>query len=156
MIPKSDWEWYGTAGHLCVGRFCQFHLCTLVGPWLVSTVGEYVPDAMTRELFAKFRGIELQGKGDERYYDWMNKNGFEEIGYMALYETMVFRAGAPCTAPECNCGMPELIGSDLDCNRYKRRDEATKGHVATCEKWAAISAAEVSKQQQEERETDAS
>ena len=41
MIPKSEWVWYGFAGHLCVSRRCAYHLCTRIGNRLVSTVGAY-------------------------------------------------------------------------------------------------------------------
>ncbi len=41
-IPESKWEWFGNAGHFMCSQWCRFHLCTKVGPWLVSTVGEYV------------------------------------------------------------------------------------------------------------------
>ena len=79
-MKAAHWKWFGHAGHLCVGRWCQFHLCTSVGKYLVSTVGEYVPYEGTREVFANSRGITLKGRGDERYADYMKQISFEDIG----------------------------------------------------------------------------
>jgi len=39
MIPKSEWVWYGFAGHLIVSERCAYYLCTRIGSKLVSTVG---------------------------------------------------------------------------------------------------------------------
>jgi hypothetical protein len=57
--------YFGTAGHLLVADRCRFHLHTHVGPWCVSTVGEW--------------------------YVKPTDSQPEEIGYKRLYETMVFR-----------------------------------------------------------------
>jgi hypothetical protein len=136
-IPMSEWKWFGNAGHLCIARDCQFHLCTQVGGFLVSTVGQYVPGESTREALAKSRGIVLSGRGDDRYADYMNKIGYEEIGFGRKYETMVFRAGNPCTNVDCNCGMPELAdASQLDTREYNSAGEATAGHIELCHKWS--------------------
>lgn len=43
MIPKSEWYWCGYAGHFVGGARCRFHLSTIVGKYLVSTVGDYYP-----------------------------------------------------------------------------------------------------------------
>ena len=43
MTSPTDWEWFGLSGHFIYAYRCRFHLCTKVGPWLVSTVGQYVP-----------------------------------------------------------------------------------------------------------------
>ena len=34
---KENWKWYGFQGH--TGLNCKYHLCTLVGKHLVSTIG---------------------------------------------------------------------------------------------------------------------
>lgn len=139
MIPREEWEWFGTAGHLIVGQDCRFHLATIVGPWLVSTVGEYLPDSVVREVMAESRGIALEGRGDERLSSWMREAGYEEIGFGRKYETMVFRIGdARCADPECDCGMP-IVGewAELDADGYNRRGDAQRGHYVMCEKWAA-------------------
>jgi hypothetical protein len=138
--PPHEWKWFGNAGHLIVGQDCRFHLCTQVGSWLVSTVGEYLPDSPVREILAESRGIQLEGRGDDRRYDWMRKAGYEEIGYGRKYETMVFRAGSPC---DCGCGMPTPDDwGDVDMDGYNDAPAATAGHMALCEKYAAIRAGE--------------
>lgn len=139
--PRESWTWFGNAGHLCVASHCRFHLCTLVGQWLVSTVGEYVPDSAVREVLASARGAILQGRGDEREASWMKQVGFDEIGYGRKYETMVFEAGAPCVIVGCGCGLPAISGSSLDMDGYNDAGSATKGHYALCEKWADLTEA---------------
>lgn len=140
---RSTWEWFGNHGHLIVGRDCRFHLATLVGPWWVSTVGEYLPDSRVREVLGGSRGLALEGMGDAREADWIRKNGWEQIGSGRTYETMVFRAGARCSAEGCSCGMPlpEEWG-ELDSDSYNDAGAATRGHYAMCEKWAAITPGE--------------
>ena len=135
-IPESKWRWFGNAGHFICGRWCQFHLCTKVGKYLVSTVGEYFPPEGVMEINAKVRGIELVGKGDARRADYMRKIGFETLGSERTFETMVFGAGAPCKAPDCKCGLPSIETSELDFFGSTDAVEATKGHYRLCRKWA--------------------
>jgi hypothetical protein len=135
-ISKIDWKWFGHAGHFICAQWCRFHLCTLVGNYLVSTVGEYVPDEGVREIHCDVRGITLKGRGDERLADYMNKVGFQEIGCGRKYETMVFKAGNPCSVKECHCGLPEISGSELEADGYNEAGAATAGHYAMCEKWS--------------------
>lgn len=40
-VSREEWEWFGTAAHLIVGQDCRFHMATIIGPWLISTVGEW-------------------------------------------------------------------------------------------------------------------
>lgn len=137
IILESDWRWFGCAGHLIVSANCRFHLCTQVGDYLVSTVGEYFPDDSVRESLAQSRGVVLKGRGDERRADYMKKIGFEEIGYKRLYETMVFRVtGEVCHRPECACGLPEVNYSELDMDGYQTAGAATLGHMALCRKYS--------------------
>lgn len=137
-IERSEWQWYGKAAHFICGADCRFHLATRVGPWLVSTVGEYLPDSNVRDILAEARGISLKGKGDERRWSWMQQCGYEEIGYQRTYETMVFRAGEPCGG-ECGCGVPTIDGREKDFRGYNSAADATAGHLALCEKWASLS-----------------
>lgn len=137
-----EWRWFGQAAHLIVGQDCRFHLATQVGPWLVSTVGEYLPDSRVRDILAESRGKPLVGRGDARRADWMEKFGYEEIGCDRLYETMVFRAGKPCERDDCGCGLPDIDGQELDFDGYNDAGSAARGHYAMCEKWAALSADE--------------
>lgn len=106
---------------------------TYVGGYIVSTVGEYVPDSAVREIGAKARGVTLEGKGDAREADWMEKMGFEEIGCDRLYETMVFKAAKskdPC------CPFRMVSGSELDFAGYNTAKDAYRGHLRLCKKWA--------------------
>jgi hypothetical protein len=129
-------RWFGHAGHFICAPWCRFHLCTQVGEFLISTVGEYVPDAPVREIMAQSRGIKLEGRGDARLADYMNKRGFEQVGCDRLYETMVFRAGRPCDAEGCNCGLPSASGEELDFGGYNDAKSATEGHYKMIEKWS--------------------
>lgn len=136
MITIESWEWFGNAGHFICGSDCRFHLCTLVGEYLISTVGQYWPDEGVREILAKSRGIMLSGRGDERRNDYMKKIGYEQIGFNRLFETMVFKAGKRCADPDCNCGLPEIASSELDFEGYNTAGDAASGHVRMCHKWA--------------------
>lgn len=133
MIPKSEWVWMPHAGHLIVGNDCRFHLATRIGKWIVSTVGEYIPDSEVRELLARTRGVKLEGMGDNRLADYMKKVGYEEIGLNRKYETMVFRAKR---AKDC-CPWRMKQGNELDMAGYNDPTKAYKGHFRMCEKWAA-------------------
>jgi hypothetical protein len=123
-IPPSQWEWFGNAGHFICGRWCRFHLCTLVGEYLVSTVGEYVHPSHSN-------GSEAE---EER---WLIKNyPSADIGFGRKYETMVFTAGERCLSSECNCGLPTISGGALDFLGYNTAGDATKGHLMFCQTWA--------------------
>ena len=124
MIPKAEWKWYGNVGHFICGRWCRFHLCTEIGPFVISTVGEYVHPR--------------HGKGSEiAEADWLEANPLgEDIGYQRKFETMVFRSSGHCNSSDCNCGMPFIDGCELDMQGYNTRKDATEGHMAMCEKWA--------------------
>jgi hypothetical protein len=93
------------------GDKCQFHLCTVVGKYIISTVGDLFIDGKRREI---------QGSGPHSFF-----------------ETMVFLAGNPCDAPGCQCGQPNLKDAmELDCRRYTSGKEAHEGHMEMCRKWA--------------------
>lgn len=138
-IPQSEWRWFGKAAHLIVGNDCRFHLATLVGDFMVSTVGEYIPDAPVREILAESRGIVLEGKGDYRRASWMKQAGVEQIGFNRTYETMVFRVrlGDVCEVADCMCGLPQIEPTELDMDGYNSAGDAQAGHYAMCEKWAS-------------------
>lgn len=126
MIPESEWKWFGFAGHFICGRWCRFHLCTEVGGYLVSTVGQFVHP--------------MHGKGNEQAEaEWLleNPNG-QEIGYKRHYETMVFKSGAPCDAEGCKCGTPlPSDHTEVEMDGYSEPGEATAGHIAMCRKVAS-------------------
>ena len=112
-ISPSEWKWFGFPGHFISARNCRFRLCTQVGGYLVSTVGSYWPTI---------------GEGEE-----------QEIGCGRKYETMVFRAGEPCTQKGCNCGQPVLDPAlELAMIGCNTPDEAQRNHMVTCARYAAM------------------
>jgi len=132
-MKKKNWVWMPHPGHLIISRDCRFHLNTYVGGYIVSTVGEYLPDSQVREILAKSRGIELQGNGDARLADYMQKIGYEEIGYQHLYETMVFSA---IKSNDKCCPYTASSWGELDTDCYGTPEDAFRGHYAMCKKWA--------------------
>lgn len=140
-MRKKDWKWFGNAGHFICGSDCRFHLCTQVGNYLISTVGQYLPSRVSREIHAKVYDPEwlLENghlRGDDFDQAYMKKFGYESIGCDRTFETMVFRAGKPCDAKECGCGLPELEGLELDFEPANNAGNATKNHMKLCEKWS--------------------
>ncbi len=119
----QDWEWYGNPGHFLCSRWCRFHLTTKVGPWLVSTVGEYV--------HPRHSGSE------PKEAEWLKDNWpGEDIGYNRKYETMVFRAGEPCMAEGCGCGLPQIDGTECSSAGYNDAKAAKEGHMRLCQEYA--------------------
>ena len=124
-IPESKWLWFPFPGHLIVGNWCRFHLCTQIGEYLISTVGRYVHPRHSK-------GSEIA----EANYLRENPNG-EEIGFGRHYETMVFKVtGKICTAPGCGCAMPEIDGAECGFDGYENPQAALIGHRKMCE-WVA-------------------
>jgi hypothetical protein len=143
MIERSDWKWFGHPAHLIVGQSCRFHLATKVGEYLISTVGEYWPERAVREIHARVHDRiwledNIHRKGDDFDYAYMKRFGYKEIGAGRTYESMVFKAGKPCDAPDCGCGLPEISGSELDFGGYSDAKSATEGHYELCEKWSLV------------------
>lgn len=142
-IPESEWKWFGNAGHLIVAAWCRFHMCTQIGDYMVSTVGEYWPDRVSREIHARIhdpKWLEQYGilKGDNFDAKYMERFGYETIGCDRTFETLVFKAGKPCNSETCNCGLPYPSDwGELEANGYNTAGDATRGHMAMCEKWAA-------------------
>ena len=139
MIADAAWRWFGHPGHLIVASECRFHLCTQIGDYLISTVGEWFPDEPVREIFAQSRGITLTGRGDARRADYLKKVGFEPVGAERLFETMVFRTiGTVCEDPACGCGLPQIDPTELDMQGYNTAGAATIGHLDLCRKWSGV------------------
>lgn len=142
MKQQSEWKWFGNAGHLLVGQWCRFHLCTLVGKYIVSTVGQYWPERGSREIHAhvkdpKWLAENRHRKGDDFDWHYMKRFGYESIGCDRTFETMAFLAGAPCDSKECGCGLPEISGGEKDFAAASDAKTATANHMKLCKKWAA-------------------
>ena len=113
MSDTREWKWFGGAGHFIGGTECRFHLCTLIGEYIVSTVGDYRP----------------RGEQSEKP---------TPIGYQRTYETMAFRLDKFCDAPGCLCGMPLHDGRELDFAGYHCASDATAGHMEMCRRYAEV------------------
>lgn len=124
--------WMPHPAHFICAFDCRFHLATYVNGVIVSTVGEYFPDAPVREINARHLGIVLKGIGDERKYDYMKRIGFDEIGYNRKYETMVFKAVK--SKSKC-CPYEIVVSEDLDCDYYNESEDAFKGHYKILTKY---------------------
>lgn len=135
MIPKSEWEWYGSPAHLIVADKCRFHMATKIGEFIVSTVGECVPpeSMMKNDLLAK--GIKPPIPfGDDGEALYLDTFGFREVGSGRKYETMVFRVSV---VVDCECRMPDHNCSELYMDGYNSCGDAHKGHHRICEELAA-------------------
>jgi hypothetical protein len=134
--PSDEWEWFGHAAHFICGSQCRFHLATRIGPYLVSTVGEYVPDEPVREILAYSRNVILEGKGDYRLADYMKKIGFENMGCDRKYETYVFWLGDKferCNIADCGCGMPKPANwGEIWGKGANIAGEARNNHIEAC------------------------
>ena len=138
---SASWKWFGNAGHFICSHYCRFHMTTKVGRYLVSTVGEMWPPRSSREIHAgvydaKWLAENRHLKGDDFDAAYMTRFGYEGVGCDRKYETMVFKAGAPCKSKACGCGLPTISGSELDFLGYNNAKDATAGHMKLCRKWA--------------------
>lgn len=131
------------AGHLIIGNKCCFHLNTYTNGFIISTVGEWWPERVSREIhadiydrewFAKNRHL----KGDTFDSAYFKKFGYEEIGAGRKYETMVFKA-IKQEGDEAQC-CPFTVSdwSEIDSNGYNDAVSAYKGHMALCEKYRHV------------------
>lgn len=136
LSPKTDEDdeaiWMPHAGHFILGNQCQFRLNTYVNGYIISTVGEYVPDEPVRRIFRESRKRRLDLRGDAERAEF----GFEEIGCDRLYETMVFKAKR--STHQC-CPYEMDNGSELDFQGYNDAPAAYQGHLAMIKKWSARS-----------------
>lgn len=130
---SKDWIFQPHAGHFICGKDCKFFLNTHVNGYIISTVGEFLPDSRIREIFAISRNITIEGKGDSWDRDYMKKIGYEEIGCGRKYETMVFKA--KYVENSCCSWQPENF-DDIDFRGYNDPVEARKGHYELCEKYS--------------------
>lgn len=140
---KNNWKWFGNAGHFICSQWCRFHMTTLVGKYIVSTVGEYWPERGSREIHAsvydpKWLEENRNLKGDEFDFAYMKKFGYKKIGCDRTFETMVFKAGKLCVAVGCKCGLPKIVSSELDYLPANDARTATKNHMKLCDKWSKM------------------
>lgn len=108
-VPRQDWKWYGYPGHFCGASNCRFHLCTEIGPWLVSTVGHWMPHDADKPM---------------------------DIGYGRQYETMVFRWEGRCIEPTCGYWQPLIDPLNIDFLPANTPGEAQANHETLCQRWA--------------------
>jgi hypothetical protein len=133
-MKKEDWVWMPHPGHFICARDCKFFLHTYVGKYVVSTVGELLPDLSTCESYARMEGIKLDGTDvNQRKSDFIDKHGFVTVGHKRTYETMVFLAEEH--PGEC-CPWRASSGNNVDFKGYNDPAEAAKGHMELCLKYA--------------------
>jgi hypothetical protein len=125
MISQSEWKWFGYPLHYCLGYRCIFHLGTVVGDYLISTVGKQQPrdyngDPMTCEAL-----------------------GYDSDGPV-YFETTVWRWSyrKDCLCPEMEqFSGGEYIGA-IEEYRYGGIDDcdlANKTHLEFCTRYATKS-----------------
>lgn len=117
-IPEDQWKWFGSAAHFICAFDCHWHLSTLIGGHVVSTVGEHVLPADVAKVVG------------QRY----SRIAYEDMGASkgCKYETMVFTA-VPCEGA-CNCGEPFITDhNSLISGRAKTRREAKEMHMRFCD-----------------------
>lgn len=119
-MRKEKWVWMPHAGHFICSSRCSFKLNTMVGKYIVSTVGEmrYLDEEHLQRKLA--------------YKSEANKD-FEEIGLDRLYETMVFKARK--SDNKC-CPFRIIVEEEFDFEGYNTPEEAYKGHLKLCNKWS--------------------
>ena len=125
---KAQEIWMPHAGHFICGHLCRFRLNTYVNGYIISTVGEYVPDSRVREIIRSSDGRQTKLIGDAEEADF----GFQEIGLNRKYETMTFKAkksGLRC------CPYAIIVKKNLDFAAYNDAASAYKGHLRLVEKF---------------------
>jgi len=119
MIQKSEWEWFGYPGHFICAVDCQFRLCTKVGDYLISTVGDYHPNH--KRQGDRLAPRETLGAGPDSFF-----------------ETYVFKGPFTyCVAAECGCNMPKPVDCcEIDGERTASAGEAQSAHEKYCLKYS--------------------
>ena len=110
---NETWRWCGHAHHFIGGPRCRYHLATWVGDYLVSTVGDYVPDGHSEPM-------SLGPEPD------------------MFFETMVFTAHLvddPDRDDNCH-GYTVTSWTEVDAWRYQAVEAANEGHLRACFTWA--------------------
>jgi|TARA_Y100000310_G_scaffold103241_1_gene101550 hypothetical protein len=144
-MGKEDWIWMPHAGHFILGHNCRFRLCTYVGKYIVSTVGELWQDTTCQKIHAevydpKWYEENKHLKGDDWEFAFKKEFGYFPIGPTKeeLYESFV---GIAKESEQPCCKYEIDFEKDCDFNdgeRYATAKEAYEGHLALCEKWSRM------------------
>lgn len=99
----EKWKWFGRPKHFIGAINYSFRMGTMIGKYIISTVGEYRP---------------------------LNHENIEDIGHNRKYETMVFK-GKKCKCG-CN-DYVIMPNKQIDLFRaYNDFTEAENGHIEIC------------------------
>ena len=137
-IAKDKWIWMPHAGHFILSNKCRFFLNTRVGKYIVSTVGELWPERISREIHAEVYDPKWLEENKHLLGDYFDNSYFKKFGYQKIsldneYETMVFRARK--SKHKC-CPWGIIVSEQVDFNDYDTSEDAYKGHLKLCKKWA--------------------
>lgn len=109
QIVASKWKWYGHAAHFIAADNCLFHMTTVIGDYIISTIGDYYPK-------------------NER------SSNPTQIGLDRLYETYVFIDTKRRCSEKCKC--PLADGGEIDALHANDRVTANANHTKLCRKYA--------------------
>lgn len=109
-IPESEWQWQGYAGHFCMAHACLFHLTTVVGNVMISSVGHLVTKNVDE--------FEPEALGAEKG---------------SFYETYVFSG---LDKHKCGCYKP-AIGLEAEGRRFKEHTDCEVFHMECCQRAAS-------------------
>ena len=73
-IVVEHWQWSGYPAHLCVSTRCYWWLCTRVGDWIISSIGDYRPGGVESER-------EPIGAGEQDFYESAVFKAAESTGF---------------------------------------------------------------------------
>lgn len=124
MIPQSEWKWFGYPLHYTLGTRCIFHLGTVVGDYLVSTVEKQTP------------------------FGWNgDSSNCEPLGYASNAEPLYFETCVFKWTPRQTCACPQIdfnsFSGDAEIERHVYGgiddcDLANKEHYDTCLRYAGL------------------
>lgn len=156
---QEGWIWMPHPGHFCAASACRFVLNTYVPTgFIISTIGEYYPDELTRRLnledkinlnftdiiekdevdIRKLYKSILELQGDDFNNAYSKYIGFEDIGDKH-YETIVFLARENKDPNHQCCPYLSNLGIDnyeFEIKEYNDAESAKKGHYQLCYKWS--------------------
>lgn len=131
-MGKENWTWMPHVDSI-IGDDCQFRLCTYVNGYLITTIGEYLPE---RNILKSIHPLDnkLQTlKGDEFDRYFLSKYGYEKIAMGHLYQTQVFIAQKRVEEEDQCCTHHRVKGEYcIESNGYAYAVSATVGHMNLC------------------------